>query len=217
MAETPDKETGWQPQELAELDGFNQLPPRQQAFVISFLNSGDFNASNAARAAGYDDTGTGAIRVRGHQLLRNPRVAAVIAAAFARHGVDASAIRLLLSALAFDADLADFQPWIDEHKTLVELRNEGVDTRMVKEAVVSDKGRRIVLHDRVAAARDLARLLGLVVDKSEVTTKSKDKEVDLTKLSEQELLAVAYATALPPVLPSLDAGKMPPTDQTPAP
>src|SRR5262249_47917118 len=46
---------------------------RERVFVYLYV-TGDGNATQAARDAGYVDTGTGAIKVRGHALTHRPRV-----------------------------------------------------------------------------------------------------------------------------------------------
>ncbi|MGH3511444.1 MAG: hypothetical protein ACRDRB_04120 [Pseudonocardiaceae bacterium] len=53
------------------------LAPRHRVFVVSYCSNG-CNGADAAREAGFLDTGTGAIRVRSHRLLHRPDVRAAI-------------------------------------------------------------------------------------------------------------------------------------------
>ncbi len=62
------------------------LSPQQRAFVIAYFTQaqgmggprGKPSATAAARAAGYADNGTHAIRQKGHEMLHNPRVQAAM-------------------------------------------------------------------------------------------------------------------------------------------
>ncbi len=55
---------------------FGGLTERQSAFVVAYAESGGGTgaAATAAQAAGYAKTSRAAARVRGHELLRNPKV-----------------------------------------------------------------------------------------------------------------------------------------------
>ena len=54
------------------------LNDRRRAFVVAFNNGGGKNATEAARAAGYADTGSGRIRVQAHEMLHDPNVQAAL-------------------------------------------------------------------------------------------------------------------------------------------
>ena len=140
------------------------LTGKQKAFVTAYLSNG-FNATKAAIEAGYAKTGA---HVEASRMLRNPKVSQVIAKAFRDRGIAPEAIQMLLSGVAFNADVADFEPWIRGKKSLQKLRSEGVDTRAVKSATDGPRGRRIELHDRLGAAKELGRILGLVTQKHEI-------------------------------------------------
>src|SRR5207249_2615978 len=59
---------------------FAPLNDRQRRFAIEFVSQGSGNATSAARAAGYRDSGTGNINRRAWELLRHPLVAKAIRA-----------------------------------------------------------------------------------------------------------------------------------------
>lgn len=55
----------------------NALRPQHRGFVVAYCTNG-CNATDAARAAGYTDTGTGAIKVQAHRTLHRSDVRAAI-------------------------------------------------------------------------------------------------------------------------------------------
>ena len=125
--------------EPKEPDG---LTGKQRAFVAEYLSNG-FNATKAAIKAGYSKASA---HTEGSRLLRNVKVAGAIAQAFQEKGINPAAIEILLAVVAFDADVADFEPWVNGEKTLDQLRADGVDTKVVKSATINAQGgRRIEL------------------------------------------------------------------------
>ena len=77
------------------------LNPRQRAFVMALNNAGGSNASEAARAAGYLDSGSGAIKVQAHLLLHNPAIrAALVEDTHARFGGKVGKLNTLLEGIA---------------------------------------------------------------------------------------------------------------------
>lgn len=51
-----------------------KLPPRRRAFVTALLDQGSKDATAAARRAGYEDNGNGAISVTAHRLTHDEGV-----------------------------------------------------------------------------------------------------------------------------------------------
>ena len=171
----------------------NDLTGKQQAFVAAYLSNG-FNATKAAVEAGYAPDSA---HVEGCRLLRNAKVAAAIARTFQDKGIAPETVQILLGNVAFEADITDFEPWIKGKKTLAQLRAEGVDTRAVKSATDSPRGRRIELHDRLAALKELGRILGLVTSKHEITKRLR-AEPNLKNMTDEELERLACALAPQP-------------------
>lgn len=70
-----------EPTELAEITEYGPamkgLRPKLRAFVLAYCTNG-CNATEAAREAGYNDTGTGAIKVIAHRHLQRLDVLAAI-------------------------------------------------------------------------------------------------------------------------------------------
>lgn len=81
-------------------------------------------------------------------------------------GITRERIKIEIAQIAFGADLADVEPYLNGEKSLVELREEGFDTRLVKSASVTPNlhgtARKVELHDRLAALEKLARIRKLV-------------------------------------------------------
>ena len=94
-------------------DKSNGLTGKQRAFVAAYLSNG-FNATKAAVKAGYAPDSA---HVEVCRLLRNAKVAGAIGKAFQDKGIAPETIQILLGSVAFDADIADFEPYIEGQKT----------------------------------------------------------------------------------------------------
>lgn len=104
------------------------LLPRRRAFVVALFAQGATNAAGAARAAGYQTTGT-ALNVEGHRLLHDPKVQEAMHE-FARSRLQADSpeyLRLLrgiarkpgsdqLGALKLSLALAGHTPVVEVHQ-----------------------------------------------------------------------------------------------------
>ena len=84
------------------------LTERRRSFVVALNNAGGKNATEAARAAGYLDSGSGSIRVTANHLLHDPNVqAAIIEDAKARLVGDIHATLLGIDEIAGDPSHKD--------------------------------------------------------------------------------------------------------------
>lgn len=151
----------------------SDLNQRQDRFAVEYVVDG--NGKRAAIAAGYSATSA---EVTASKLLRHPKVGARIAElnqeAARRVSVDRDEILRELSIIA-RAKITDFVDWQQsvipqeggESKTLTEICLRAMDEippeKMAALARVENTrdGIRVVLHDKLSALRDLARLLGL--------------------------------------------------------
>ena len=155
-------------------DPGDELTHRQAAFVRAYLSNG-FNATKAARDAGY---AAGTAHAEGSRLLRNVKVVEVL-----KPLLDAiitpERIKCELAQMAVETDVADFEDWLKGGGTLQELRATGVDTRQIKKIKVT---RRVIghgdeaepyddvaieLYDRQAALEKLGRVHAMFTDKTE--------------------------------------------------
>jgi hypothetical protein len=141
----------------------SSLSVKQQAFVVEYIANG-FNATKAAKAAGY--SGHTADR-QGSRLLKNVEISAAIRDALKATGVRAEALIERLTAIALEADLADYGGVITGEISLSKLRALGVDTRLIRSLKpVLDKEGNVVtnvvtLHDPARAAATLLKHLGV--------------------------------------------------------
>ncbi len=145
---------------MTERDQEHRLTMKQESFVTSYLSNG-FNATKAAIAAGYAEKSA---HVQGSRLLRNDKVAEVIRKELDSRGITPAKCEMRLAEVAFGADLADFDEWLEGEKTLAELNDEGVNTSVVKACRVTPSGRSIELHSRLNALIQLARILSMHKD-----------------------------------------------------
>ena len=175
-------------------DGEHKLTKKQQTFVTAYLSNG-FNATKAAIEAGYSRKSAYSI---GSENLRKPEIAAAIAEGFEERGITPALCKVILGEVACDTDMTDFEPWLQGKRTLAQLRSKGVNTSLVKAARITEKGTRsIELHDRLAAVRELNRVLG-VVAKNREATGSSEAESDYRNMSDEQLRREAHAIAPEP-------------------
>lgn len=170
---------------------FSQLTGKQQRFVLAYLQC--FNASQAAREAGY---AARSARQIGHENLNKPEVAAAIAEELDARGLTAEHIKVALGEIAFGANPAAFNDFLTGAKTLAQLEKDGLNTMLAKSISVSEtaKGstRKVELLDRLAALRELARVLGIVTEKQEITG-GLGVGLDLRDMPDAELKRLQHA------------------------
>ncbi len=176
---------------MPELD--HNLTMKQQAFVTAYLFNG-FNATKAAKTAGYSE---GCPSEIGYENLRKPQIVAEINSRLDSEGITTEKIKIALAQIAFGADPADFDQ-LATGKSLTTLRDEGVDTRMLKSITsrheVGDDEVYLVtkfeLHDRQGALDKLAKVHGMYHENLDVTSKG-DAISNYPGLSPEELAVIA--------------------------
>jgi hypothetical protein len=139
----------------------DKLTDRQRAFVAFYLGEARFNATRAAALAGYSPR---TARTQGSRLLTNPGVGEAIRKELHKRGITPDAVRIGLAEVAFGADMADFEPFLQGRATLGELRDRGVNMRLVKSAWTrtgrwGEISASITLYDSLRALETLARIL----------------------------------------------------------
>jgi len=167
-----------------ETEAFQRLTNKQKAFVVAYLSNG-FNATQAAIKAGYNPRSAQQVA---SVTLRKPNVAAVMRRELAKHGITPEAVKIALAEIAFGADLADFEEFLDGTMTLRQLRGLGVNTKLVKSArevrtANGEKKRHLALYDRVWALKELARVMGIVSETRRIEGHLKvEQSPDLSRL-----------------------------------
>lgn len=162
----------------------SKLTAKQQAFVERYLVS--FNGAEAARLAGYSKH---TARVQASVLLSNPNVKAAIAARIAELKATTDEVLLRLASHS-RSSMDDFVS--GDYLSLDRARERGVMHLIkkvkVKTTTVSKPGAEdyetheteVELYDAQAATVQLAKLLGLFVERVEVRT-WRDRVIDLLK------------------------------------
>ena len=139
-----------------------RLTDRQRVFADCYLGEHFLNATRAARAAGYSDK---CAAQQGSRNLAKPHIRRYIDQRLRKHGITADRILAEKARIVFGGNIADFELFLVGRKTMAELEAEGVDTSVVAraESVATRYGvsYSITFRDRLAAARDLAKLLGM--------------------------------------------------------
>ena len=135
------------------------LTARQERFVTEYLEC--WNASEAARRAGYSDKTAGAI---GWENLRKPEIEDAIAQRISDRGIKTQEVLLRLTAMA-RADIGDFFSTGDDGRPRIDLERarEAKRLGLIRRLHVgSDGAITIELHDAQAALTILGKALGIL-------------------------------------------------------
>ena len=135
-------------------------------FVEYYLQH--FNATRAAKQAGYSDKTAFAI---GHENLRKPKIAALINKRMSETamGTDEVLFRLAKMARSTMADVVD----IDENgATTLNLKKaeENGSVHLIKSLVPTLHGLKVELHDQRGALVDIGKALQMFTNKIDVTS-----------------------------------------------
>lgn len=154
------------------------LTDKQRAFVEAYLTCG-FNATEAARRAGYSERTAHAI---GWENLRKPEIAAAIQQGLSERTMPADEVlaRLAEQARGTMDDFLDDAGDID----LKRARDRG-RLHLVKTRGVTKEGGRIELYSAQTALEILAKHHKLLTDNIAISGK-----IDVSKLSDDELRAL---------------------------
>ena len=172
------------------------LPPRHRLFVDAFLVS--LNGAKAARDAGYSGKSA---KFSGHELLQRPEIKAAITEAMARRSArtEITQDRVLqeLALIGF-ADMGDYLDLDEDGVARLDLSNlpEGatkVIAEITQDVYVDGRGKKgrevkktkLKLHDKRGALVDMARHLGMFIDRFKIERDALDD------LSPDELTAIA--------------------------
>jgi len=179
-----------------QLSAFESLSPRWREFVVEYLH--DFNASAAYARCGWTKIKCKDGNHRaGPRLLHKPKVLAAIGEELDKRGLTPEAIKIGLAEIAFGADLADFEGFL-EGKKLSDLRELGANTRLLssisKSQTKDGANYRIEIESPLSALKELARIQGLIISHSE-TMHGGHVDLRLRDLSDEELEREAHAVA----------------------
>lgn len=176
--------------------GLAALDPKQRAFVISYAGHG--NATKAAIEAGY---GVAGAYNQGCRVLKNVEVRAALAEALDNAGLTAEELDARLQGF-IKTRMADLEPVIKGTATLAELEAQGIDTGSVKSyretpgkfgTIIS-----IEIESPMAGIMALAKLRGLLVEKSETKVQHEFSGTDELRRHLSVFAERSRALALPP-------------------
>ncbi len=171
------------------------LNHRQQAFVNEYLV--DFNATRAAERAGYRGSAN-TLAVTGYDLLRNPNVGDAIKCRLSETVMSPEEVQSRLAEQG-RSDLADFLKQTGDTVTVdlstaIEAKKTGLIKKLSQTRTVRTRGddteetvsTTIELYDKQAALVQLAKINGMMLDRSEVTTSVEHSvSKDLAKMIEK--------------------------------
>jgi phage terminase small subunit len=159
--------------------GNDGLTGKQRMFVAAYIGPAAGNATKAAEMAGYKSDNRNSLYVTAHDTLRNPKVQEAIAHAFARQCDSPEWLRASILDMArvnmahfahadgngwftVDAQAAQDAAALGQIKEIhSKVLPGGEDTK----AEIIEQ--RVKLHDRVACLTLAAKVMGMIVEKSE--------------------------------------------------
>ena len=167
MAQAPPQQIPEHLQQATAAVADLHLSQRGFLFVCHLIANGN-HKRRAALAAGYSPKSASVMASR---LLNDDNIQRALHALRSDVRASVEALISCVADVAFDSDMADFQPFLSGEVDLATLRDKfGVDTRLVKKVrcrrrvTPGEKGpeiveeiREIELYDRLAALRELLR------------------------------------------------------------
>lgn len=148
-----------------------KLTPKQELFINEYLI--DLNATQAAIRAGYSEKTAQEI---GAENLSKPMIQAAIQKAQAKTAKKLEITRDMIAdeyrKLAF-SDMRKFSKWTPDGVTLIDSKELDDDSAAcvaeVSQTVTKDGGSiKFKLHDKKGALDSLSKMLGFVIDKTEL-------------------------------------------------
>lgn len=169
------------------------LTKKRKIFVEHYLSC--WNASEAARKAGYSERSAGAI---GHELLKNPEVNDEIARRIEETTLGANEVLARLGKMARGVDLTQYAETVETYAVnkdkeeylsgialkldLEQLRKDGYG-ELVKSLRSTSAGVVIELHDQKDALIQLGKHLNIFTDRLDVTSKGEAITKDVGDLN----------------------------------
>lgn len=140
-----------------------EFTPKQVLFVEAYLGEARFNATAAARLAGYSGSAN-TLAVTGHDLLRNPKITEAIRTRLAEAAMSADEVLMRLASIA-RGSMEDFLD-VDGRIDLALARKNG-KLHLIKSRSITKEGERIELYSAYDAQVTLGKYHGLLVDRTE--------------------------------------------------
>ncbi len=198
-----------------------QLTAKQLRFVCAYVMNGG-NGTQAAIIAGYSATSA---RQRAHELVTNSDIQRALAELTMDDVYTTKGLASIMGSHAMEADIADFEPYLDGEMSLRELREAGTRTKLLRKVTkrtrtrtetskdgvtvtTTDEVRGIELYDAQAAARDLLRMRAAAGEDSAGEPKAAPPVVNVTLMRDlRRQLVKAHDEPFVPGIPRLDGGR----------
>jgi hypothetical protein len=151
------------------------LSPEAIVYLWHYCDCG-FDAAEAGRRAGLDTGKVG--RIRQSKAFRR-----ALGEVLDQEGITPDRIKIALGRVAFhEVDLADLEPYLEGTASLRDLREAGVPTHLVSEAISTPGphglSRRVKLADRLAALNALIRVYGMSREVVDLTIEERASDAD---------------------------------------
>ena len=171
-----------------------KITSRQKKFIAEYVRC--LNASEAARLAGYAESGAA---VRGHELVRNRKIAALIQDEFDKQSMSAEEVIARLAAQA-RSDIGDF--FGDDGTVYIDMRRAkelGIShlIKKFKQTTVMSTDKdgdgkethifEFELHDPQKALVHLGKTMAMFIDKKDVNHSGHVKHTILSDMTDDEL------------------------------
>ena len=156
-------------------NGNGQLTGLQRAFIDAWFGEAHFNATEAARLAGYSG-GDDPERERevwasqGSRTLRNVKVQEEIDQRWAAHGITPNEVMARLAEQS-RATIEDFVDVIEPGRVAIlnlDKAKQRGKLHLVKKLYWTEQGPRLELHDAQRATELIGKTMGLFVDRQQV-------------------------------------------------
>lgn len=141
-----------------------RLSGKQKAFINAYLGEANFNATHAAKLAGYAGNGV-TLATTGYQNIRNPQIAEEISKQLQASAMSANEVLMRLGEQA----RVEYSKYIDSEGT-VHLDTLLADDKghLIKGIKETKYGRQIEFYDGQSALNTIAKHHGLLTDKLEI-------------------------------------------------
>jgi phage terminase small subunit len=152
---------------------------RQRIFIDEYLAC--WNASEAARRAGYSRRSAGSI---GHENLKKPEIQAAIEARLAEKHISADEVLAMLADIAH-ADMREFVRVNRAGEPIGFNLRPGRPLHLVKKVSVTDRGTSIELYDRLTALIKIGEYHKLFVQQHELSGKNGQPIFDMENVKNE--------------------------------
>ena len=133
---------------------FDSFSDRQKMFWCYYLRGGCRSKKQAAIDAGYGERHAATV---GSEIYCSKKGRKLMGYFFDEMGITGQSLLADLQRMN-STDMADYEPVVQGKKTLAELREDGVDTSLIRKYKVGPTGVEIGTYDRLRAISEMAKI-----------------------------------------------------------